>query len=199
MLFGKRLKKRVIGTIGLSAIAIIVQFLDSQRPQPIDLFSDLPDQNMEPDYYSVNSLFKVFDTEGRLDRTLQAGRLVHYPETEQTLIEQPLMSTFSASGTASWLAKGELGQIEGDGDELQLRQNVVIWKPNTDTTSNASEVDFKLLTDAIHVDFKTDQAHTQHSVELISKFGNTQAIGFEASLKSNQIKLLDQVRGTYAQ
>lgn len=201
MLFGRRLKKRFLSLIGLSAVAIVVQVLDSQRPQPIDLFSDLPEQHLEPDYYTVNSAFKEFNPEGNLSRTLQSARLVHYPESENTLMEKPLISTFSPEGVALWHAKGDKGSIEGDGDSFQLKQNVVIWKTSTTPPNNKTgdKMPFRLLTESIDVNFKTDIAQTKDAVELESDFGNTQAIGLEANLKSNQIKLLDQVRGTYAQ
>lgn len=195
MLFGKRLKKRVISILGLSTVAIVVQLLDSQRPRPADLFSDLPDQHLEPDYYTINSTFREFDVNGNLSRTLQSKRLVHYPENESTFMEQPLISTLNAEGSSLWQAKGDKGHLEGDGEHLSLTQNVVIWK----TEHSSSEPPLKLLTDSIEVNFETNIAHSNSAIELISQFGATHAIGLEANMNNNQIKLLNQVRGTYAQ
>ncbi|OPX54943.1 LPS export ABC transporter protein LptC [Oceanospirillum multiglobuliferum] len=200
MLFGKRLKKRAVSLIGLSILAIVIQFLDNQRPQPVDLFSDLPDQHLEPDYYTVKSFYKEFNTEGNLSRTLQSDRLVHYPESENTLMEQPLIITFNAQGSPLWQAKGDKGRLEGDGDHFLLTDNVMIWKTETLAAESATPSnDFKLKTESMSINLKDEYAHTKDPVELESNFGNTHAIGLEANLKTNQIKLLDQVRGTYAQ
>ncbi len=200
MLFGTRLKKRVLGIIGLTLLGAVVHLLDTQRPKDIDLFSDVPDKPSEPDYYAVNSTYRTYDQDGRLVRSIQAERLLHFPDEQQTQLEAPLLITYDEQGRPLWHASSQRALIEGDGDHFQLNQNVIVWK--SDLRSNLGQINksqLRLLTDILNFDLIQDIAYTHAPVRLESDQGKMLADGLHANLKTNQIKLLANVRGSYVQ
>jgi LPS export ABC transporter protein LptC len=200
MLFGTRLKKRVLGIIGLTLLGAVVHLLDTQRPEDIDLFSDVLDQPSEPDYYAVNSTYRTYDQDGHIVRSIQAERLLHFPDEQQTQLEAPLLITYDEQGRPLWHASSQRALIEGDGDHFQLNQNVIVWK--SDLRSNSGQMNksqLRLLTDILDFDLIQDIAYTRAPVRLESDQGIMLADGLNANLKTNQIKLLANVRGSYAQ
>lgn len=200
MLFGSRLKKRFLGLAGLAVLGAVIHLLDSQRPEDIDLFSDVPDKPSEPDYYAVNSKYRSYDESGTLHRSIQAERLLHFPDSAQTHLETPLLITYNPQGQAQWHAQSKQAFIEGDGDHFQLNQNVIVWKADSGKQQNNIEnARLKLLTDLINIDLLQNIAYTQSPITLDSDNGHIEAVGLKVNLNTHQVQLLDNVRGSYAQ
>lgn len=202
MLFGKRLKKRFISLIGLTVLGLAVHFLDVQRPQSFDLFSDVPDKPSEPDYYTINSTFLEYDTTGVLSRSLTSERLLHYPDTEETSLEKPEIITYDAAGNPQWQAVAQSGLVEGDGSHFQLNQNVIVWQMSEKTagqSSSASDIQMRLTTEQLNIDLDNNQASTELPVKISTPDGDTKATGLFADLTTNRIVLKSQVEGLYQQ
>lgn len=200
MLFGSRLKKRFLGLAGLAMLGAVVHLLDSQRPEDIDLFSDVPDKPSEPDYYAVNSQYRSYSENGKLHRSIQAERLLHFPDSSQTHLEQPRFITYNKQGQPHWHAQGRQAFIEGDGDHFQLNQNVIVWQSDSGQTSGSVEnARLTLRTDLLNIDLLQDIAYTQSPVTLKTPQGKLEAVGLKADLQTSQVQLLDNVRGSYAQ
>lgn len=201
MLFGKRLKKRAISLAGLGLLGLAVHLIDTQRPQTFDLFSDLPDNPSEPDYYTVNSTFRSFNDEGIISHSISAQRLLHYPDSQETALTSPEIITFNASGSPLWQAKAQSGLVEGDGSHFQLNQNVIVWQSASDSDSKQmplnSATTIKLNTEQLTIDLDKDQASTDAPVTLTTAEGVTNAVGFFADMKQRLIQLKSQVRGLY--
>ncbi len=200
MLFGKRLKKRFISLIGLMVLGVAVHFLDVQRPQSFDLFSDVPDAPSEPDYYTVNSTFLEYGTNGVLSRSLNSERLLHYPDTEETALINPKIISYGSTGIPQWQAMADSGLVEGDGSHFQLNQNVIVWQISADYLPDATiepSVDMQLSTGQLNIDMDKNQVVTDKPVEIITQEGTTSAIGLFADLATNQIILKSQVRSLY--
>lgn len=201
MLFGSRLKKRFIGLTGLALVGLAVHFLDVQRPQSFDLFSDIPQKQSEPDYYTVNSLFVEYDIEGNLSRSLKSERLLHYPDTREATLEKPQVTTYAPDGTPQWQAVAESGLVVGDGSHFQLNQNVIVWQVANDEESPGTglyEAKLKLTTEQLTIDREKDQVSTEHPIRISTREGDTHAVGLFADMNTNKIELKSQVRGLYA-
>lgn len=211
MLFGKRLKKRFIGLAGLLVLGVTVHFLDEQRPQSFDLFSELPESPSEPDYYTVNSTFHEYGPEGIISRSIHSDRLVHYPDSETATLEAPELIAYSASGQPLWQALADSGLVEGDGSHFQLNQNVIVWQL-ADTAevqpalsgkippegSLQDSVRMRLTTEQLNLDMDKEHASTGLPVRIDTPEGTTHAVGMFSDLNSRQLQLKSQVRGTYA-
>lgn len=200
MLFGHRLKKRFISLIGLTALGVAVHFLDSQRPQSFDLFSDLPEKPSEPDYYTINSQFLEYDANGNLSRSLQSERLLHYPATKETSLEKPQITTYTSDGTPQWQATANEGLLEGDGSHFQLNQNVIVWQMTARKAEDLKEsqkVQLRLTTGQLNIDLDNDKVSTDQPVLISSPEGDTRAVGLFADMTTNIIQLKSQVQGIY--
>ncbi|OOV86484.1 LPS export ABC transporter periplasmic protein LptC [Oceanospirillum linum] len=200
MLFGKRLKKRFISLIGLMALGVAVHFLDVQRPQSFDLFSDLPDAPSEPDYYTVNSTFLEYNADGVLSRSLRSERLLHYPDIEETALVNPEIISYGSTGMPQWQAMANSGLVEGDGSHFQLNQNVIVWQISAENLSDATieaPVDMQLSTEQLNIDMDKNQVTTDKAIKIITQEGMTSAIGLFADLTTNQITLKNQVKSLY--
>lgn len=198
MLFGKRLKKRFISLTGLILIGLAVHFLDVQRPQPFDLFSDVPETTSEPDYYTVNSTFKEFNADGNLNHSISTDRLLHYPDRQEATLENPLIIAYDRTGRPDWQASALTGLVEGDGSHFQLNQNVIVWQEaSTANTAAETTLKVKLETEQLFFDLDHDKASTEEDVRLITPDGITYANGLDADMKTGQISLKRQVKGHY--
>lgn len=199
MLFGSRLKKRFISLIGLGILGLAVHFLDVQRPQSFDLFSDIPDSQSEPDYYTVNSHFLEYDINGNLNRSLKSERLLHYPDTELTALDKPQITTYTPDGLPQWLAVANSGLVEGDGSHFQLNQNIIVWQmiKNDVSDSDKPDVRLKLTTEQLNIDLDKDQVSTEQPVLISTPEGDTRSVGLFADMTTNRIELKSQVQGRY--
>ncbi|WP_417598324.1 LPS export ABC transporter periplasmic protein LptC [Oceanospirillum sp.] len=200
MLFGKRLKKRFISLIGLMVLGVAVHFLDVQRPQSFDLFSDVPDAPSEPDYYTVNSTFLEYNADGVLSRSLRSERLLHYPDIEETALVNPEIISYGNTGMPQWQAMANSGLVEGDGSHFQLNQNVIVWQISAENLSDTrveAPVDMQLSTEQLNIDMDKNQATTDKAIEIITQEGITSAMGLFADLATNQITLKNQVKSLY--
>lgn len=199
MLFGKRLKKRFIGLAGLLVLGVTVHFLDEQRPQSFDLFSELPESPSEPDYYTVNSSYREYDASGRLSHTLHSQRLLHYPEQQQATLEAPELTAYRPEGIPDWHARSDQGTVESDGSHFQLNQNVIVWQLSDQApyTQENPPVRLQLATDQLQVDMKREQATSPTKVYILTADSETRAYGLFADLKHNSIQLLRQVNSRY--
>ncbi len=201
MLFGRRLKKRFISLIGLTILGLAVHFLDVQRPQSFDLFSDIPETQSEPDYYTVNSQFLEYDANGNLSRSLKSERLLHYPDTKETSLEKPQITTYTPDGHPQWHATASTGLVEGDGSHFQLNQNVIVWQMAGSEVSGSKpdqqDVQLRLSTEQLNIDLDEDQVLTDQPVLISTSEGDTWAVGLFADMTTNKIQLKSQVRGMY--
>lgn len=200
MLFGSRLKKRFISLIGLIILGLAVHFLDVQRPQSFDLFSDIPETQSEPDYYTVNSQFLEYDANGNLSRSLESERLLHYPDTEQTSLEKPRITTYTPDGNPQWQASANTGLVEGDGSHFQLNQNVIVWQMTASEAEDFKEsqnVQLRLTTEQLNIDLDNDKVSTEQPVLISNSEGDTRAVGLFADMTTNRIQLKSQVQGLY--
>lgn len=200
MLFGSRLKKRFVSLIGLAVLGLAVHFLDAQRPQSFDLFSDIPKTQSEPDYYTVNSEFLEYDINGNLSQSLKSDRLLHYPDSEETVLDKPQITTFEPDGSPQWQAVADTGLVEGDGSHFQLNQNVIVWqmaKNEAIEDTTTPEVQLRLTTEQLKIDLDNDQVSTDQPVLISTSEGDTRSVGLFADMKTNKIELKSQVQGLY--
>jgi len=200
MLFGSRLKKRFISLLGLVILGLAIHFLDVQRPQSFDLFSDVPSAPTEPDYYTVNSTFNEFNEQGLLVHSLKTERLLHYPSTEETALEKPVITSYNDAGAPLWKASGDSGLLEGDGSHFQLNQNVIVWQIGQQVSkqsANPNPIQMQLTTEQLNIDMDNNQASSDQAIRIVTPEGTTDAVGLFVDMSSNRIVLESQVEGRY--
>lgn len=81
------------------------------------------EQRHDPDYYIENFRTTGMDEHGRARYTLEAERLVHYPDDNTALLDKPHLIQYQA-GREPTHAYAESGWVSADGDEVLLTGNV---------------------------------------------------------------------------
>lgn len=129
-----------------------------------------------------------FDSEGKLVETLQAPRLDHYPERDESVLSEPALEANGKDGKV-WKITAETATLVGD-DEINLQQNVVI-------VDRAQTLRFE--SEQLTYFSKKQEAATDVAVRLQHLADVTTAIGMRANLNTNRIELLRNVDSHYAQ
>jgi lipopolysaccharide export system protein LptC len=112
----------VIGGLGLvAAFSLWLQF-EAQEEEPIAVKIK---ERHDPDYYIENFTATILDENGKLQHTLQAERLVHYPDDNTALLDKPHVTSYSP-GKPPTNAYAESGWLSPNHDEVLLTGNVRI-------------------------------------------------------------------------
>ena len=140
-----------------------------------------------------------FDAEGELDYRLVAARITHYPESDSTLLESPVLSLHRPSGPP-WRMSAARGRIDGAG-ELVGRSPVEDGEParGAETVTLEQDVQVRrersgdrfveLDTDYLELYPDREYARTDRPVTIRTESGRTTATGLEADLAGGHLQL----------
>ncbi|MFZ2727713.1 MAG: LPS export ABC transporter periplasmic protein LptC [Methylococcaceae bacterium] len=164
-----------------------------------------------PAYFAQDYNKWTLDQKGQLKEKLFASHLIHYNDDGTTHLSKPELLNFPISSTqltystkssvatnkkqssTPWFIKAEQGILSADGKELQLNEQVLINRINTEN-SNALTINTRNL----HVALDTQKADTKEWVELLSPPQKTTGIGMELVFAQPiKIRLLAKVQGHY--
>jgi lipopolysaccharide export system protein LptC len=146
--------------------------------------------------YFVTTMHRVtFTPEGQQMHTLEAARVVHYPDDDRAELERPALEWYEKDA-APWNLSADAGTLRGatsDAEDLlELRDNVVLTRPleNGSTfTARTSRLDAVLATR----EFSTDQPVTLDSGDM-----HMDGIGMRGNVRDRHVELLQNVRGRHA-
>lgn len=181
--------QRITLLSGVSAtVAMILYgtlYWDSNKP--LALLDGKPDTN-RVDLFVEQVHGVKFDRDGKLTETLNAARLDHYPERNESVLTEPKVDTQGKNGKV-WKITAATGTLVGE-NEIRLQNNVVI-RDNTQTMRFESErLDYFSDTQIAKTD---DAVKLQHAADI------TTALGMRANLNTNRIELMRNVDSRYVQ
>jgi len=103
----------------LGLLSVWLQFGIIEQPYvPAD-----GDTRHDPDYYMENFTAVGMDDQGRRKYILEAERMVHYPDDDTALLDNPHIVQFRP-GQAPQHSYSESGWMSSDGNEILLTGNV---------------------------------------------------------------------------
>ena len=145
----------------------------------------------DADYFLVDANIRQYNEIGRLEYTLKSSSITHYPHNDNTLLQQPIMTSY---GTADEVFKSvsESGKLLPGGNDIELWDNVVM----THTQLNSGKV-VRMDTDFITIYSEKEIAETDRPVLITNSTGETRAIGMTALYQQGLIKLKSRVRGVH--
>ena len=124
----------LFGTLGL--LSIWLQFGFVQQEQVV--FDG--DSRHDPDYYIENFTSIGMDEKGRRRYVLEAERMVHYPDDDTALLDNPHVIQYE-EGAPPKHTYSESGWVSSDGNEVLLTGNVrVIQKSGGDNRTGGGEI-----------------------------------------------------------
>ena len=145
----------------------------------------------DPDYIIDNFTATTLDEQGKIRFILSAKKMWHYPDDDSTHLELPQIISLTAEQPPMHMTalKGEVSQ---KGDEIVLRDKVVIVRPEY---ANQSELTFN--TNYLHVVPNKNIAESNQEVTLVNAHTNLNAVGMEMNYKSRIIKFKSRVKTVY--
>jgi len=140
----------------------------------------------------------LYDVEGNINYTLQAERQVHYND-DSTELEKPFIRLFQ-DGDSRWNIVANSGRIsaaETTGgaavDRIDLLGDVQVY--SLDEFGNRTLMSSEFLT----LNPESEILETDQPVTLVTSALQQSSIGMIAKLRSDEITLLGETRGRYAQ
>ena len=103
----------------------------------------LQTENHDPDYYIENFTAVGMDTEGNRQYVLEAARMVHFPDDDTALLDQPHVIQYEANRAPTHIY-AETGWISANGDEVIMTGNVRVIRGRDSTGSGGVTTTDKL-------------------------------------------------------
>jgi lipopolysaccharide export system protein LptC len=151
-----------------------------------------PPQAHTPDYYATGLQVTAMDERGKPRHRLKARKMRHYDDTDTTELETPDLVIYDPE-RPPWEVMAESGWISPDGEEVLLRGEVVITRPEGPKAQA-----LRIVTRDLRVYPDKDYAETDEHVEMFSRDHWMESVGarvwFEEPVR---IKFLSQVRGRH--
>lgn len=141
-----------------------------------------------PDYYLHGIEATVTGKNGRPSHTLKAESLLHYPDSDTTTLQQPVINVFRPK-RSNWLIRAEQGEITGQEKQIMLRGSVRLQQ--------RGETPLQLLTAWLRINPEEQYATTDAPVLLKSPATRVEGIGMQAYGKEQRMLLHSTVRGHY--
>lgn len=150
-----------------------------------------------PSNIIINHISHHYDDAGKLNYLFNAEEVHHFQmnskrpsNKDHTEITQPRITLYRDNGTP-WQIRSDSGQSTKHGSVITMIGNVIVWQ--IDAAGFKSE----LTTTKLVVMPDKQYAETDKPVMLKAPDSTTTAIGMQALLKQDKIKLLSRVRGLY--
>lgn len=145
----------------------------------------------DPDYI-VEKLSGVrMGESGAVSYSLSAGKMVHYPDDDTTLLTSPRFVSYGSSKATVTITSSE-GVVSGKGDHVYFQDDVRVTRAALEGSR-----ELVMRTSFLHVVPDHHIAITDRSVILSDDANTVTAVGLEMNNETRVIKLLSNVRGTY--
>lgn len=145
----------------------------------------------DPDYIIDNFTATTLDEQGKIRFVMSAKKMWHYPDDDTTHLETPRFESLTAE-YPPMLMTAKKGEISRKGDEVFLRDEVVIVRP---AYANKSKLTFN--TNYLHVIPNKDIVNTDQPVAMVDASTTLNAVGMELDNRARTITFLSRVRTVY--
>jgi lipopolysaccharide export system protein LptC len=144
----------------------------------------------DPDLIVENFKARKLGEDGRVLYTLDARKMVHYPDDDSSLLETLNLDAYKPRQPRVNIT-AEKGRLEKGGDSVYLEGNVVVKRDAAERVEPLT-----IFTDRLLVLPDEGIARTASEVVMQSPSGRTTAAGLELNNTERTLKL-DRVRSTY--
>jgi len=145
----------------------------------------------DPDYIIDNFTATTLDEQGKIRFIMSAKKMWHYPDDDTTHLEAPRLESLTAEHPPMYLTALN-GELSSKGDEVFLRNDVVIVRP-----AYANKSELTVNTNYLRVVPNKDIVNTDQPVTMIDARTTLNAVGMELDNKAHTIKFLSQVKTVY--
>lgn len=145
----------------------------------------------DPDYIVDGLAATRMDKEGRVQHTLHASKMTHFPDDDVTLLLEPRLVTFGENRAPITVTSRE-ARVSGDGENVYFERQVRVVRPRF---GNQSEL--VLETEYLHVMPDENIVKTNQPVTIRDPSTVIDASGLELNSETRVLELQGRVKGTY--
>lgn len=145
----------------------------------------------DPDYVVDNFTATTLDEKGKIRFVMSAKKMWHYPDDDTTHLEAPRLESMTAEYPPLRITALN-GELSSKGDEIYLRNEVLIVRP---AYAGKSEMTFN--SNYLRVVPHKDIADTDQPVTMTNANSILNAVGMELDNKTHTIKFLSRVKTEY--
>lgn len=180
-------RNRLFPSVAFVVLAILAWWLfDEKHP------AQQPSEQAQATYYFTDFSLHVTRPDGRTDYTVRGKRMVHYQQSDVSVIEQPVWTVYMPSG-APWYGRSDNGRIWAGGNEVQLHGKVRLNRP-----ASSANPSITLKTQRLHLLPHEDYADTDTPVTVYGRDFRIAGTGARAWMRTQRVQLLAEVKGYYA-
>ncbi|MCM2290016.1 MAG: LPS export ABC transporter periplasmic protein LptC [Sulfuritalea sp.] len=146
-------------------------------------------QRHDPDYWVENFQVRRFDIEGKLQHTVVAAKLLHYPDDDTTVVTTPHITYHQSPPTEIFARTGYIGK---DGKEVDLVDDVRVVRHSAAGDAPATQLEtrtLKIFPDA-------EKGHTDAPVVITQGKSIMKGSGLDIDNRSGITVLRGRVTGT---
>lgn len=141
-------------------------------------------------FYMENFTISNFDENGVLSRVVSGQQMTRETESGASNIINPEAILYT-DAEAAWKIVSTEGTITGDQTELTLRDTV--------RARRQPDQNLEIQTEQLDINLTAQSAQSEEKVTIVHPTGYQEGIGMTAELSKNELRLLSQVKGHYAQ
>lgn len=173
----------------LAALAALTFWLDRFVQPPPRAGNGLA--RHDPDYI-VDGLSAVrMAADGTIKHTLNATKMIHYPDDDTTQLEAPKFVSFATAGAPVTITARE-ALVSSEGENIYFKDDVVVKRAPYGANS-----ELVMRTTYLHVIPDENTARTDRPVTLTDAHTVVTAVGLELDSGTRILQLLSRVKGTY--
>lgn len=172
----------------LGLLAAVYWLNQQAQPRPIKTDNNT---RHDPDAIVENFSATKMNDLGVPSFIMSAKMMLHYPDDDSTVLEEPHISMLSAEHPAIH-ATARQGTISSNGDEILLRDDVEVLRE-----ASAQQNQLALNTEYLRIVPDQNLTDTDRAVTITDPHSTVHAIGLEMNSKTRILKLLSDVRSEY--
>lgn len=145
----------------------------------------------DPDAIVENFSATKLDLQGMPSFIMAASKMMHYPDDDSTMLEEPSITMLSA-GQPAIHAVAKRASISGKGDAVSLQDNVEVIRDASDQQDKLT-----MRTEYLRIIPEQNLASTDRPVTVVDAHNIVHATGMELDNNTRILKLLSQVRSEH--
>ncbi|MDH3980452.1 MAG: LPS export ABC transporter periplasmic protein LptC [Gammaproteobacteria bacterium] len=146
-------------------------------------------QQPGPDAFAENIHLEIMDKTGHPLYRLRAADMEYYPEDDRLQLQHPLLDITRANG-ANWQVSAESGHTSASGEPVWLLGKVNIQRLASDAYKS-----LQIVTEDLLIQPSAALAETENAASITGSGFRLEAVGLDADLGNNRLKLHSRVRG----
>lgn len=144
-----------------------------------------------PDFIIDNLTATKMNPDGHAEYSLAATKMVHFPASDATEVEEPRLTQWRKDAPPVRVS-ADRGTVSGNGNELQLRGDVVIVREKS-----PGHPELRVETNYLKVIPDAEIARTPEKVVITQDGSRLEGVGMEFNNKARELELRSLVSGTY--